>query len=207
MEDGAQTTVTRLLGELQTDNRDALRELFPIVYQELLELAHRQRRRWHGDYTLGTTALVHEAYLKLVDQEQVVAETRVHFFALAAKAMRHILCNYARARQTEKRGGQVKKVSLEEGAELPGPVPLFSEEQAGRLAALDVVLQRMAQVNPRRSQVVECRFFGGMTVEDTAAALGISPRTVKRDWAVAQAWLHREMSEAIEDRRVGEDGV
>lgn len=196
MADRAQTTVTRLLGELRSDNPEAFRELFPLVYHELLELAHRQRRRWHGDNTMGTTALVHEAYLKLVDQEKVAAETRVHFFALAAKAMRHILCNYARGRQAKKRGGDVEKVSLADRTEVPDQLPMFSEEQAERLAALDVVLQRLEQVNPRRSQVVECRFFGGMTVDDTAAALGISPRTVKRDWAVAQAWLHREMNEA-----------
>ncbi|NNF57979.1 MAG: sigma-70 family RNA polymerase sigma factor [Rhodothermaceae bacterium] len=187
-----QTTVTRLLDALQVGDRDALEDLFSLVYEELKGLAHRQRRRWQGNNTLNTTALVNEAYLKLVGPAQIKAESRAHFFALAAKAMRHILCNYARDRSAQKRGGGVEKLSVD-GLELPEQGASFSEEQADTLAALDEALRRLEQVDPRQGKVVECRFFGGLTIEETAAALGISPRTVKRDWALAQAWLHREM--------------
>lgn len=157
------------------------------------ELAHRQRQRWRHDYTLDTIGLVHEAYLKLVGGRSADVESRAHFLALASRAMRHILCNYARDRQALKRGGALERLPLDEGTALPrqeGP----AWEAAETLLALDDALKRLEQVDPRRSKVVECRFFGCLTVEETASAIGVSPRTVKRDWAVAQAWLHREMT-------------
>jgi RNA polymerase sigma factor (TIGR02999 family) len=189
-----QETVARLLESLESGDRAALDELFALLYRELKELAGRQRRRWHGNYTFNTTALVHEAYVKLVGQEPIRAESRAHFRALAARAMRHILCDYARARGAEKRGGGREQLRLDELENLGSHVE-FTERQSDTLVALDGALRRLEQLDPRQSAVVECRFFGGLTVEETATAMGISPRTVKRDWAMAQAWLHREMTE------------
>lgn len=193
----SQTTVTRLLHELQGGNQAVLGELFSLVYEELHARAHRQRAHWHGDYTLNTTALVHEAYLKLVDQTQAAWESRAHFLGVAAKAMRHILVDYAKRRRAEKRGGDVQKLSLEEmKVSLEGMVAL-TEERAEALLLLEEALERLARVNEREARVVECRFFGSMTFEETAQALGVSVRTVKRDWAMAQAWLHREMQNEL----------
>jgi RNA polymerase sigma factor (TIGR02999 family) len=163
------------------------------VYDELSQLAHRLRSRWRGDFTLNTTALVHEAYLKLAARNRVRAESRAHFLALAAKAMRHILINYAHNRRAQKRGGGSEIVPLDETT-LSDEAGL-SEQQAGELVALDEALRALEQIDRRQSQVVECRFFGGMTVDETAAVVGASPRTVKREWAVAQAWLARRMGQ------------
>jgi RNA polymerase sigma factor (TIGR02999 family) len=185
--------VTRLLRRLEEGDQSATDELFALLYEELRELAHRQRRRWRGDHTLHTTALVHEAYLKLVGQEGVTVEGRAHFLAFAARAMRHVLCNHARSRSTAKRGGGAPMLPLDEGKGVPdpaGPRP----EVASSLVALDDALQRLEDVHPRQSRVVECRFFGGLTVEETAEALSVSSRTVQRDWVMAQAWLHRELT-------------
>lgn len=190
--DEMQSTVTRLLGEVRGGDRRALGELFARVYDELQVVARRQRRRWDGDYTLDTTALVHEAYLKLVDQSRVGVESRAHFFALASRAMRHILCNYARGKRALKRGGDLERVPLDE-RQLPAGRAGPSDETSDLLAELDDALRRLEELEPRQGKVVECRFFGGMTVEETATALGVSARTVKRDYAVAQAWLQREL--------------
>jgi RNA polymerase sigma factor (TIGR02999 family) len=186
-----QTTVSRLLEALDDGDRDALDELFPLVYDQLRTLAHRQRRRWDGDTTLTTTALVHELYIKLAEQTRVSAESRAHLYALAGKAMRHILSNYSRQRRAQKRGGTAVTLPLEETKLLSDSDS--AEAQAVLLATIDDALGRLEQVHPRRARVVECRFYGGMSIPDTAKALGISPRTVKRDWTVAQAWLHREL--------------
>lgn len=190
--DETQSTVTRLLGEVRGGDRHALGELFALVYDELQLLARRQRRRWNGDYTLNTTALVHEAYLKLVDQSRIGVESRAHFFALASRAMRHILCNHARAKRARKRGGDLERVPLDD-QQVPAGRAVPPDETSVLLAALDDALRRLEELEPRRARVVECRFFGGMTVEETATALGVSPRTVKRDYAMAQAWLQREL--------------
>ena len=189
--DHTQTTVSRLLEGLNSVDQDALDALFPIVYDQLRSLAHRERRRWDGDATLTTTALVHELYLKLAEQTQVSAESRAHLYALAAKAMRHILSNYSRDRRAQKRGGGAQTVPLDEAMLLADDAGKDSE--TALLTALDAALTRLERTHPRRARVVECRFYGGMSVPDTATALGISPRTVKRDWVVAQAWLHREL--------------
>jgi RNA polymerase sigma factor (TIGR02999 family) len=185
------TSVTGLLQSVQRGDRDALSALFPLVYQELRVLARGQRRNWHGASTLNATALVHEAYIKLVDQNAIVPESRSHFFAVAAKAMRHILCNYARDRQRLKRGGGVEHVPIRD--ELDALPISVADEEAEQLAALDEALERLGQLNERQAQVVECRFFAGMNIEETAAALGLSPATVKRDWTMARAWLFREI--------------
>lgn len=192
-----QETVTHLLKELQAGHRSAFDELLPLVYHELHRAAERQRRRWEGDETLNTTALVHEAYLKLVDQSAPQWESRAHFLAVASKAMRQILINYAKRTSAAKRGGGGRPVPLHEiETALKGGDPAEARDAA--LAALDDSLRRLEAIDTRQCQIVECRFFGGMTIEDTAEALGISPATVKRSWATAQAWLYRDLTQALE---------
>ena len=191
--DTRQSEVTRLLATLRSNDRGALDQVFDILYAELREIAVRQRRRWKGNYTLDTSALVHEAYVRLVGQDEVDVEGRAHFYALAARAMRHILCDYARERSAAKRGGNLQRVTVREIAGIAAGGVQFGERDAEVLVALDEALQRLEEQDPRRARVVEARFFGGLSVEETAQALNISPRTVKRDWAVAQAWLHREV--------------
>jgi len=196
MADEARTRVTQLLAELPDGDGAAVDDLFALLYAELRAIAHRQRRRWRGDDTLQTTALVHEAFLKLVDQDRISAESRLHFLAIAARAMRHILCNYARDRRAQKRGGAIAHVEIDESKNNAAPSN-SSPEPMEVLVRLDEAVRRLEQVDPRQGKVVECRFFGGLTIEETAAALGVSPRTVKRDWAIAQAWLHREMNTRV----------
>lgn len=193
-----QDEVTRLLDALQRGDRAALDRLFPLVYEELRAVAHGQRQRWHGDHTLDTTALVHEAYLKLVDQSRASWESRVHFLATAAKAMRHILINYARDRRAEKRGGDQPKLSLEEVSEGLEGTAVLSDDNAELLVALDAALTKLALVNERQSRIVECRFFGGLTIEETAAALGISTASVSRGWALAQVRLFHDVQRELE---------
>lgn len=179
--------ITQLLHQVSAGQRDALDNLLPLVYDELRHIAQGQLRRERVGHTLNTTALVHEAYLKLCDQDRVDWQNRAHFFAVAAQAMRRILVDYARHRNREKRGGGVAKVSFEEG------MGLFSDDQSEALLALDEALQRLEAINDRHGRVVECRFFGGLTIEETATALDISTATVARDWQMARAWLKREM--------------
>ena len=190
-------THSRLLEGVKRRDRSALDDLCSLVYSELRVLAHRERRRWDAGATLNTTALVHEAYLKLVKQRHIHVEERAQFFALAATAIRHIVSNYARDRQTRKRGGGVRTVSLTELGTNPAGELRISEEHADLLVMIDEALNRLERVSPRQRGVVECRFFGGMSIEETAAAMGISPRTVKRDWMLAQAWLQREMKDVV----------
>ena len=192
-------TVTRLLEEVRNGNEAAVDRLFVVVYDELHERAHAQRRRWHGDNTLNTTALIHEAYLKLVDQEEAAWENRAHFLAVAATAMRHILINYARDRRAQKRGGNQPQFSLEGLRDELGRAVAISDERAEALIVLGEALARLEKVSERQSRIVECRFFGGMTIEETAAALGISTATVSRGWAMAKAWLHREMQRELSE--------
>jgi RNA polymerase sigma factor (TIGR02999 family) len=185
-------TITHLLADFENGDRTALEALFPIVYDELRSIAHQQRRQRDGDATLGTTALVHEAYLKLVDADHIGARSRVHFLRIASMAMRQILCNYGRDRRAAKRGGGSPRVSLEFLGEGAANVAL-SDEQSETLADLDEAMRRLEAVDARLAAVVECRFFGGPSIEDTAQALGISAATVKRDWSLARSWLYREM--------------
>jgi RNA polymerase sigma factor (TIGR02999 family) len=196
-ESSAAATVTDLLRAVEHGDRNAIDALFRLVYDELSILARRQRRRWHGDLTLNTTALVHEVYLKVADQKQFPVESRAHFFGVAAKAMRHILCNHARDRGRKKRGGGAPHVTLEPAHEI-AEQPALSDEQLDTLAALDDALESLERIAERPARVVECRFFGGMDIDDTSAALGISPRTVKRDWVFARAWLRREIQLKLE---------
>lgn len=179
--------VTRLLGAVARGREGAVDALFATTYGELKRLAGKQRRRWRGDETLSTTALIHEAYLKLVRQKDAQWEHRGHFFAVASRAMRQILINYARAKRVAKRGGDAQSTTLEERQ-------LVAEEAVEELLALDEALERLAELDSRQARVVECRFFGGLTVAETAEALGLSPATVKRDWTVARAYLQRALS-------------
>ena len=187
-------TLAGLIERLKEGEEQAYSEVFSIVYQNLYTLAQRQRRRWVGDYTLNTTALVHEAYLKLLGNEDLDWNNKAHFLGVAAKAMRHILINYAQKRLAQKRGGDTQTYTLDESIEKVGCTIEFSEQGAQRLIDLDAALQDFTEVAERESKVVECRFFGDMTIKETAAALGISEATVKRDWAIAQAWLFRRLS-------------
>ncbi|MEO7368322.1 MAG: sigma-70 family RNA polymerase sigma factor [Gemmatimonadaceae bacterium] len=188
-------TVTQLLADLERGDKAALEALFPLVYSELRQVARRQRKYWNGDTTLGTTALVHEVYLKIVGRGQVGASTRAHFLRIASRAMRQILSNYARDRRATKRGAANPHVPIDLIGDSGLPF-ILTDEQSDRLAELSDALQRLETVDQRLGEVVECRFFGGLTIEDTAAALGVSEATVKRDWSLARAWLFRELSSA-----------
>ena len=182
----SQTGVTDLLVHWSEGDQEALNKLIPLVYDELHKLASRYLRRERRDHTLQTTAVVHEAYLKLVNQRDANFENRLHFFAVAAQIMRRILVDYARRHHASKRGGDLYKLSLDEAL-------VTSEEKGADLLALDEALERLAAIDPRQSRVVELRVFAGLTLEETAQALNISPSTVRREWSTAKAWLHRQI--------------
>jgi RNA polymerase sigma factor (TIGR02999 family) len=193
MEHARHEEVTRLLGAVQRGDGAALDALFPLLYEELRVVARRQRRRWKAGHSLNTTALVHEAYLKLVDHDRATWESRAHFLATAAKVMRHIVLDYARRQRAQKRGGDAPLLSLEEiGERLTGDLPL-SNDNADLLLGLDLALENLERVNARQCRIVECRFFGGMTIEETAVALGISTASVSRGWAMAQVRLYQDL--------------
>lgn len=197
---GAPPLAADLVRGARDGERGALDALFPLIYDELRSMARRQRRPWSNDLTLDTTGLVHEAYLKLARQRQLDATSRAHFFAVAATAMRHILCNHARDRHRLKRGGAADHTSLDELEATGTPAPngiTMSDEDADRVLALDDALQRLESVDPRQARIVEYRFFAGLSIADTAAALGVSPATVKRGWIMARASLYRDMRIAL----------
>lgn len=179
--------VTQLLIAWSDGNQSALDKLMPLVYEELRRLAHNYMRREHPGHTLQTTALVNEAYFRLVDQKRVHWRNRSHFFAISAQLMRRILVDHARSHQYVKRGGGAHKVSLDE-------VAVVAQGQAAQLIALDDALVELAAIDERKSDIVELRFFGGLNVEETAEALKISPRTVMREWSMAKAWLYRTIN-------------
>jgi RNA polymerase sigma factor (TIGR02999 family) len=182
----SRTNVTGLLVDWSKGDQEALNKLMPLVYDELRRLASRYLRHERPGHTLQTTALVHEAYLKLVDQKDANFQNRVQFFAVAAQVMRHILVDYARSRRAFKRGGDYCRLSLDEAV-------LSSEEKDADLLTLHEALNSLAAIDPQQSRVVELRVFGGLTVKETAESLEISPRTVKREWSMAKAWLHRQI--------------
>ncbi len=179
--------VTALLLAWRTGDREALEKLIPLVYGDLRERAERYLKRERAGHTLQPTALVHEAYLKLVDQTRVAWRNRAHFLGVAARAMREVLVDYARRHRSGKRGAGQTLVALEDGSAAASP-------RSVDLLALDVALERLASHDERQSRLVELRVFGGLTIDETAEALGISPATVSLDWKHAQAWLHRELS-------------
>jgi RNA polymerase sigma-70 factor, ECF subfamily len=181
--------VTRLLIEWGQGDSEAANRLIPLVYDEMRQLARGYLHRERPDHTLQPTGLVHEAYLRLVDQTVTSWQNRAHFLAVAAQAMRRILVNHARKRRTEKRGGTWEKLEYDDGE----GTPAVSRTVAINLVALDEALHDLAKLDVRQSQVVELRFFGGLTNEEVGEVLQITPRTVIREWKMARAWLHREI--------------
>ena len=179
--------VTQMLAAWGNGDQAARDQLMPLVYDELHRLAHQYMNRERPGHTLQTSALVNEAFLRLVDQRDVHWQNRAHFFGIAAQMMRRILVDYARNRQYAKRGGDARQVSLDE-------VAIVSEERAADVVALDDALSGLAEFDLRKSQIVELRFFGGLSIDETAEVLAVSPGTVMRDWTLAKAWLRREMT-------------
>ena len=184
--------ITQLLVAWGAGDESALEELAPLVHAELRRLAHRYMGGERAGHTLQTTALVNEAYLRLIDWKSVRWQSRAHFFGVSAQLMRRILVDFARARGYRKRGGGTPRVALDEAAAV-------SDERGADLLALDEALRALAELDPRQSKVVELRFFGGLTVEEAAEVLKVSPATVERDWSFARAWLHRELSKGGEE--------
>lgn len=180
------TDITSQLLAWRAGELSAVEKLFPLVYDELRRIAHRQMGRESSGHTLGTTGLVHEAYLKLVDQTRAQWTDRAHFFAVASNAMRRILVDHARSYRTDKRGAAPQRVSLTDDL-------LVAEQRADTLLAVDEALVELAQLDERLSKLVECRFFAGLTEEETAEVLGVTARTVRRDWTKAKGWLHRKL--------------
>ena len=176
--------LTQMLIDWSSGDKTALDRLIPRVYDEMRRLARSYLRRERKEHTLQTTALVHEAYLKLIDQRRVNWENRAQFFGIAAQAMRRILVDHARSHEAAKRGGGAYKVEIEEAFALPG-------QKDVNLIALDEALTELSKLDPQQSRIVELRFFGGLSIEETASVIGVSPATVKRDWTMAKAWLHQ----------------
>jgi RNA polymerase sigma factor (TIGR02999 family) len=189
--DAAARDVTRLLAVARHGDPDAFNHLMPLVYAELRQIARRQLRRLRPGDTLGTTGLVHEAYIKLIDQKRASWQDRNHFFSIAARAMRQILVNHALRQQTLKRGSRDKATVALDDAQIPAAEP------EARLLALDAALDRLEKLDARLSSVVECRFFGGLTEDEAAATLGVSVRTVQRDWKLARAWLQEDLEGVV----------
>lgn len=186
LDTGGSRQVTELLVRWRKGDRQALDALIPLVYGELRRIAQHFLQREKPGHTLQSTALVHEAYVRMVGQNLPEWQSRAHFFGIAAQLMRQILVDHARARQAAKRGGDVFKLSLDESTAMP-------EQRDLDLIALDDALKSLTELDPQQSRIVELRYFAGLTIEDTSEVLGISPATVKRDWATARAWLQREM--------------
>lgn len=183
--------ITQWLRRLHDGDGDALEQLMPLLYDELRQIARKQLRAERPGHTLSTTGLVNEAYLRLVDQRQLRAEDRPQFFAIAATTMRRILVDYARTRKRLKRGGGQHPVPLEEAEQF------LTDAEADEVLALDAALDRLAALEPRAVQVVQCRFYSGLTLEETARVLDVSVKTVQRDWIAARAWLRKEIAHEI----------
>ena len=181
--------ITGLLHEVKEGRRDAFDDLFPLIYEDLRQIAHQRLLKYRPAETINTTALVHEAYLRLVDQTNVAWQDRAHFFAVSSRAMRFILLDYARAQMAEKRGDGQAAVPLD-------AIQIAAEERATDLLSLNEALDRLMGVNERQGRLVEYKFFGGLTNEEVAEVLGCSVRTVKRDWTRARAWLYKMMQDA-----------
>lgn len=180
--------VTQVIARMRREGHASLDPLLPIVYDELQRLARRQLRSERSDHTLQTVDLVHEAYLKLGSLDRIQWQNRAQFFALAAQAMRRVLVSYALRRSRSKRGGKRDQVTLDDAM-------IVAESASEDVLALHDALTALESINPRLARIVECRYFAGMSIEETAEALDISPATVKRDWTMARAWLHRELGE------------
>ena len=181
--------LTQMLIQLSEGNAQMVDDILPLIYDELRRLAGNYLRRERSDHTLQPTALVHEAYIKLIDQTQVKWQNRAHFFGIAANIMRRILVDYARQHKAEKRGGAAEKMPLEE------EILIVSEGKSAELLALDEALENLAKFDPQKSKIVELRYFGGLSVEETAEVLGVSEITVKRHWRMAKAWLYGQLAQ------------
>jgi RNA polymerase sigma factor (TIGR02999 family) len=192
MESSADKDITTLLLEWSGGRREALNDLMPLVYDTLKRLAAVQLRRERPGHTLQSTALVHEAYLKLIDQRRSQWQNREHFFAVASQMIRRILVNHARAELAAKRGGQRTMVTLDDNS----GAPLSAPSRQVDLLALDELLDQLAQMDPQQARIVELRFFGGLSIEAAARVLAISPATVKRDWHIAKAWLYSRLKQS-----------
>lgn len=188
MAENQSNDVTQLLIKLTDGNESVLDELLPLIYGELRVLANRYLRRERKDHTLQPTALVHEAYLKLVDQKQVRWQNRAHFFGVAAQIMRRILVDHARKHTADKRGGELDKMQLEDQLVVAG------DEKSVELLALDEALENLAKLDPQKAKIVELRYFGGLSVEETAEVMNVSPVTIKRQWRMAKAWLYGQVA-------------
>lgn len=186
-----QEGVTQLLVQCSEGNREAFNALLPLVYDELRRLAGFYLNRERSGHTLQSTALVHEAYLRLVDQTHVRWQNRAHFFAIASQMIRRILVDYSRGHRTSKRGGGAVKLQLDDALAVPGKSDL-------ELVALDDCLNSLAELDPKQARIVELRFFGGLSIEETAEVMQSSPATIKREWSSAKAWLFREMQRGAE---------
>jgi RNA polymerase sigma factor (TIGR02999 family) len=195
---GAPGEITELLRHASHGRKEAFDRLLPLVYDELNVLARRRLRLERAGHTLNTTALVHEAYLKLVDQTRVEWKSREQFFAVASEAMRRILIDYAKRRKTGKRGGAQVHVPLDHAEDVATSDNPFTDDQATELLSLDDALTRLAAFNPDGARIVQYRFFGGLSNEEVATLLGTSERTVRRAWTVAKAWLRRELGETLD---------
>ena len=191
--DDSPVSISRLIRRARAGELQARKSLFAALYDELRQRAHMHREKWQGNTTLNTTALIHEAYLKMIEEAEMTWENRCHFLATASRAIRQILLNYARKVTTEKRGGHVFRFSLEE-LKMNGAEFVLTEENAQAFVDLDEAMQRLEKECDREARVIECRIFGGMSVKETAEILGVSERTVKRDMAMAVAWLRRELT-------------
>ena len=186
MQNKQQQNITQLLNDLSEGNNVAIEKLLPLVYDELRKISSKYLRDEYRQHTLQTTELVHEAYLKLIGDQKISWQNRAHFFGIAARTMRQILVDYARKRNAVKRGGGERKLTLDQ-------TPLLSEVSDEKILALDEALKRLESIEERSSKIVELRYFSGLTIEETAEILQISPATVKRDWNFAKAWLYREI--------------
>ena len=185
--------VTEWLARWRAGDREALERLVPLVYDELRQVARRQLQRESVNHTLSATALVHEVYLRLLQQRQLTATDRANFLATAAQTMRRILVDHARTRSRLKRGGDERPVQLEPGDD----APLLSDTEVEEVLAIDVALERLAQIDERAHRVVECRFFAGLTLDEIAEALGVSSKSVQRTWTTARAWLRKELGREL----------
>ena len=187
MEENSQQ-ITQLLNQWSNGDAEVLGDLMPLVYVELRRQASRYLRRERSNHTLQPTALINEAYLKLIDQREVKWQNRAHFFAIAAQAMRRILVDYARERKREKRGGAAENLPLDEA------LTIVSQEKSVDLVALDEALNNLAKFDERQAKVVELRYFSGLSIDETAEVLNVSNVTIRRDWNMAKAWLHQEIT-------------
>ena len=190
--------ITELLTNWSRGEKAALERLVPLVYPELRRIAKRQMARENPDHTLQTSALINEAYLKLVDREKVDWQNRAHFFAVSAQVMRHILIDHARKYLYNKRGAGAQHVPLEEAT-------IVEEKRSADLVALDEALNALTTLDPRRTQIIELKFFGGLNAEEIAEVMGISPSTVQREWRAAKAWLHHTMTHQTHNDLIGKD--